>query len=200
MDAAQFVRTTTTLEAVPLVPEIRVHTAREVGDLWNELPSLPYWCAAWPGGQALARWVLDHQEVVHGKQVMDFGTGSGVVAIAAKLAGAARVIGVDIDRFATTACVLNAEANGVNVETLTGEIVGSHFPDIDVLLAGDVWYEQEPAARFDAWFRTLPFVVTGDPGRFYVPADLREIARYDVPVSLDLENAVTKVTRVLRYP
>jgi predicted nicotinamide N-methyase len=201
MNAAEFVRAETALEAVPLVREIRVHTAREVSPLWNELPSLPYWCAPWPGGQALARWLLDHPEAVRGKRVLDFGTGSGLVAIAAKLAGAARVVAVDVDRFATTACALNAEANGVRVETITCDLVGSPQRDMDVVLAGDVWYEQEPARRFDAWLRTLAArVVTGDPGRLYVPGDLREIIRYDVPTSLDLESAPVKLTRVLEYP
>lgn len=201
MDAAEFVRTQTALEPVPLVPEIRVHTASEVSPIWNELPSLPYWCAPWPGGQALARWLLDHREVVEGKRVLDFGTGSGVVAIAAMLAGAAHVVAVDVDRFATTACAINAAANGVAVHTLNRDLVDTAQPDIDVVVAGDVWYEQEPAARFDAWFRTLPArILTGDPGRLYVPRDLHEIARFEVPASLDLENALVKTTRILEYP
>lgn len=200
MDAAEFVRTQTALLAVPLVPEIRVHSASDVSPIWNELPSLPYWCAPWPGGQALARWLLDHPEAVRGKRVMDFGTGSGVVAIAAMMAGAASVVAVDIDRFATTACALNAEANRVVVHTVNRDLVDTAQPDIDVVVAGDVWYEEDPARRFDAWFRTLSArVLTGDPGRHYVPADLFEIARFEVPASLDLENAPMKTTRVLEY-
>jgi len=200
MDAAEFVRTQTALEPVPLVPEIRVYTARDVSPIWNELPSLPYWCAPWPGGQALARWLLDHPDAVRGKRVLDFGTGSGVVAVAAMLAGAARVTAVDVDRFATTACALNAQANGVVVHTVNRDLVDTAQPDIDVVVAGDVWYEQEPAHRFDRWFRTLSArVLTGDPGRLYVPTDLHEIARFEVPASLDLENALVKMTRVLEY-
>jgi predicted nicotinamide N-methyase len=201
MDAADFVRTQTALQTVPLVPEIRVHTASEVSPIWNEVPSLPYWCAPWPGGQALARWLLDHPEEVRGKRVMDFGTGSGIVAIAAMKAGAASVVAVDVDRFATTACEINAAANGVSVRTSTRDLVGTAQPDIDVMVAGDVWYEEEPARRFDAWFRKLEIrVLTGDPGRLYVPTDLTELARFDVPVSLDLENAPIKQTRVWVYP
>jgi predicted nicotinamide N-methyase len=201
MDAAEFVRTQTALQVVPLVPEIRVHTASDVSPIWNEVPSLPYWCAPWPGGQALARWLLDHPEVVRGKRVMDFGTGSGIVAIAAKLAGAARVVAVDVDRFATTACEINAAANAVTVDTINRDIVGVAQPDIDVVVSGDVWYEEDPARRFDAWFRTLSIrILTGDPGRLYVPTDLVEIARFEVPASLDLENAPIKTTRILEYP
>jgi predicted nicotinamide N-methyase len=201
MDAAEFVRTQTALEAVPFVPEIRLHTASNVSPVWNELPSLPYWCAPWPGGQALARWLLDHPDAVRGKRVLDFGTGSGIVAIAAKLAGAAHVVAVDVDRFATTACAINAEANGVIVHTVNRDLVDTAQSDVDVVVAGDVWYEQEPAQRFDSWFRTLSArILTGDPGRFYVPTDLHEIARFEVPASLDLENARIKTTRVLEYP
>lgn len=201
MDAADFVRTQTALAPVPMVPEIRVHSASEVSPIWNELPSLPYWCAPWPGGQALARWLLDNAHVVAGKRVMDFGTGSGIVAIAAKLAGAANVVAVDVDRFATTACELNAEANGVVVHTVNRDLVDTVQPDIDVVVAGDVWYEEAPARRFDAWFRALSArILTGDPGRLYVPSDLNEIARFEVPASLDLENAPFKTTRVLEYP
>jgi predicted nicotinamide N-methyase len=200
MDAAEFVRTQTVLTAVPLVPEIRVHTASEVSPIWNELPLLPYWCAPWPGGQALARWLLDHPETVRGKRVMDFGTGSGIVAIAAMMAGAAKVVAVDVDRFATAACGINASANGVVVHTVNRDLVDTEQPDIDVVVAGDVWYEQEPARRFDAWFETLAArIITGDPGRLYVPIDLHEIARFEVPASLDLENALIKTTRILEY-
>lgn len=204
MDAAEFVRTQTALTPVPMVTEIRVYTASEVSPIWSEVPSLPYWCAPWPGGQALARWLLDHPEVVRGKRVLDFGTGSGIVAIAAMLAGAARVTAVDIDRFATTACALNAEANGVRVHTVNRDLVSTAQPDIDVVVSGDVWYEEDPAGRFDAWFRDLRAsgkrVLTGDPGRLYVPRDLTEIARFEVPASLDLENAPIKTTRLLEYP
>jgi molybdenum cofactor synthesis domain-containing protein len=139
--------------------------------------------------------------VVRGKAVMDSGTGTGIVAIAAKLAGAGRVVAVDVDRFATTACEINAAANAVSVETINRDLVDTAQPDIDVVVAGDVWYEQEPAAHFDAWFRRLRArVLTGDPGRLYVPSDLNEIGRFEVPASLDLENAPFKTTRVLEYP
>lgn len=178
-----------------------MYTAREVSLVWSELPLLPYWCAPWPGRQARARWLLDHPEAVRGMRVLDFGTGSGVVAIAAAIAGAAHVVAADVDRFATTACALNAEANGVVVHTVDRDLVDTVQPDIDVVVAGDVWYEQAPAQRFDAWFRTLAArILTGDPGRLYVPADVHEIARFEVPASLDLENAPIKTTRVLEYP
>lgn len=201
MNAEELLAAHTTPRPVPLVPEIRVHTANEIVPVWRDVDAVPYWCVPWAGGQALARWVLDHPDFVRGKRVVDFGSGSGLVAIAAKLAGAARVIAVDVDPFAATAAATNAELNGVALDTLTRDLVGDAEVDADVVLAGDVWYEREPAARFDAWFRTVAArVVTGDPGRSYVPADLAPLARYEVPTSLDLEGAASKTTRVLAYP
>lgn len=201
---ARFVRDHTELAPVPLVPEIRVHTATELTPVWETFLAehalgLPYWCVPWAGGQALARWVLDHPDVVRDRRVLDFGTGSGLVAIAAAMAGG-RVHAVDIDPFAVTAAALNAEANAVAITTEHGDVTGRDV-DADVLLAGDVWYEAEPAARFRDWFRELARrsvrVVTGDPGRAYVPNDAVELARYVVPTTLDLESKTSVVTRVL---
>jgi len=199
MDAALFVRQHTEPAVVPLVPEIRVYTASEVTPVWSELTSIPYWCVPWAGGQALARYVLDHPDTVRDKRIIDFGTGSGLVAIAAKMAGAAHVLAVDIDRFATAAARENAALNGITIdEVRTEDIVGT--PRDETILAGDVWYEEAPATRCDAWFRTLATrILTGDPGRVYVPIDLHELARYDVPTTLELESAPKKTTRILTY-
>lgn len=200
VDAEDLLRQHTAPRAVPLVPEIRVHTANEITPVWRDVDLVPYWCIPWAGGQALARWVLDNADVVRGRRVLDFGSGSGLVGIAAKLAGAAHVLAADVDPFAKTAAETNAALNGVTLEIVTRDFVGDPV-DVDVLLAGDVWYEREPAAGFDAWFRTLAArVVTGDPGRSYVPTDLVELAVYDVPTPLDLEGAASKTTRVLTYP
>lgn len=197
--AAELLAHHTSPRAVPLVPEIRILTADAIVPVWRDVDALPYWCVPWAGGQALARWVLDHPEEVSGKDVLDFGTGSGLVAIAAKLAGAARVVAADIDPFAAVAAAKNAALAGVAIETVTRDVVGAPC-DCGVVLAGDVWYEREPAARYDAWLRGLPArVVTGDPGRSYVPHDLVELARYEVPTSLDLEGATSRTTRVLAY-
>lgn len=205
---ARFVREHTRLASVPLVPEIRIHTATELTPLWRATEAflaqhdlgIPFWCVPWAGGQALARWVLDHPEAVRGRRVVDFGTGSGLVAIAAARVGA-EVHAVDIDPFAIAACAMNAEANGVSVTTACIDLTGERV-DADVLVAGDIWYEREPAERFHRWFVELRRsgairVVTGDPGRLYVPAEAIELGRYDVPTSLELEAKTSLSTRVL---
>lgn len=206
MTRAAFVRAHTGLAVVPFVPEIRLFTATAVMPLWHATADIleahdvavPFWSVPWAGGQALARWVLDHPDRVAGKRIVDFGAGSGLVAIAARLAGAAHVQAIDIDPTAGAAIALNAEANGVELRIHVGDVVGQAL-DADVLLAGDVWYEAAPAARFETWFRALGAVVyTGDPGRHYVPADAEELARYDVPTTEELESAASRVTRVLR--
>ncbi len=205
-----FVRAHTALTVVPFVPELRLHTATELTPLWRATQAwlgqfgleVPFWSVPWAGGQALARWVLDHPEEVRGKRVVDFGAGSGLVGLACLIAGAASVRAVDIDPFAEAACLVNAQENGLSIDVSIGDIVGSEVA-ADVLLAGDVWYERAPAARFEAWLGAIAKqhvrVVTGDPARSYVPAHLLELARYDVPTSADLESATMRTTRVLTF-
>lgn len=209
-DLDAFVRAHTRVVPAAFVPEIRLHTAvrAHVDGIWHATEAwlaerglnVPFWCVPWAGGQGLARWVLDHPATVAGKRVVDFGTGSGLVAIAACLAGAAHVRAVDIDPFAIAACRLNAAENAVALDAECTDIVDLPV-EADVLLAGDVWYEAGPAARFDAWFRALSCdVITGDPARAYVPADAIELARYEVPTTVELESALSRTTRVLRLP
>jgi predicted nicotinamide N-methyase len=205
-----FIRKHTALEPVPMVPEIRLYTATELVPLWRATESwlaerglaVPFWCVPWAGGQALARWVLDNPEVVRGKRVLDFGTGSGLLAIAAAKAGAAEVRAVDVDPVAAAACALNAAANGVTIDIRCEDIVDREVV-ADVVLAGDVWYELGPSARFAKWLRALARggtrVITGDPGRAYVPTSTRELATYDVPTSLELESSLRRVGRVLEF-
>lgn len=205
-----FVRAHTALAAVPLVPEIRLFTATETTSLWRvtaewldaRAVDVPFWSTPWAGGQALARYVLDRPEALRGLRVVDFGTGSGLVAIAAAHAGAARVRAVDVDPLACAAARLNAEANGVAIDVACDDVADRLDLDVDVVLAGDVWYEPEPAARFAAWLASLAArgvrVLTGDPGRAYVPRAFVEVAAYDVPTSADLESRTLKRTRVLR--
>ena len=209
---AAFVREHTELVAVPLVPSIRLYTATELVPLWRATSAwlidhgveVPFWCAPWAGGQALARWVLDHPAVVEGRDVLDFGAGSGLVGIAAAKAGARRVRAVDLDPLAIVACALNAEANGVAdiVGAIVLDLVGGAVEE-SVVLAGDVWYECRPAARFGAWFAELAasgvHVITGDPGRAYVPTGkaVKELARYAVPTTAELESARERSTRIL---
>ncbi|MBX3191781.1 MAG: methyltransferase [Labilithrix sp.] len=209
-DRVAFVRDHTTLAPVPLVPELRVHTATDVTPLWRATQAwlgtfgldVPFWCVPWAGGQALARHVLDHPALVRGLRVVDFAAGSGIVGLACARAGAASVRAIDVDPLAEAACVLNAVANGVALEVSCADVVGSSV-DADVLLAGDVWYERASAARFAPWLtevaRSGVHVLTGDPGRSYVPADLRELARHEVPTSRDLESTAFRLTRVLSF-
>jgi predicted nicotinamide N-methyase len=203
-----FVRAHTALTAVPLVPEVRIHTATDVTPLWRATQAwlgtfgleVPFWCVPWAGGQALARWVLDHPEAVRGLRVVDFGAGSGLVGIACARAGAASVRAIDIDPLAEAACLLNAAANDVAVE-VTCEDVVDRVVEADLLLAGDVWYERAAAARFAPWLasvvRSGVRVVTGDPCRAYVPVDLVELARHEVPTCADLESTRVRTTRIL---
>jgi predicted nicotinamide N-methyase len=203
-----FVLAQTSLAPVPYVPEIRLHTASAVTPLWfataewlrDHDVDIPFWSVPWAGGQALARYVLDHPELVRGARVLDFAAGSGLVGIAAARAGAI-VRAVDIDPFARVATELNAAANRVALTATTVDLVGEALRGVDVLLAGDVWYEREPSARFRRWFRKLAGagvqIVTGDPGRLYVPRRARELARYDVPTPVEIESAETRTTRVL---
>ena len=194
----------------PLVPEIRLHLAEESLPIWQkteeELGELnvppPFWAFAWAGGQALARYVLDHAEVVAGKRVLDFAAGSGLVGIAAAKAGAARVEAAEIDAFAVIAMGMNAEANAVTLEILLGDLIGSDA-GWDVILAGDVCYEQGMARRVIGWLEVLQArgatVLIGDPGRSYLPkARLEELATYMVPVVGALEDNEIKRTSVWR--
>lgn len=192
----------------PHCPEISLYLADEAVALWqlsaDELDQqglpLPFWAFAWAGGQALARYLLDHPEVVQGKQVYDLASGSGLVAIAAKLSGADHVTAVDIDPYSIAAIGLNAGINGVELSTHLGDIIGQHL-ETEVLLVGDLFYEREIAEPLYAWLKQCQqagtTVLVGDPGRTYLPKDgLKELACYQIEVSRDLEDQDVKVTRV----
>jgi predicted nicotinamide N-methyase len=209
-DPAAFVRAQTALVAPPLVPEIRLHLASAVTPLWRateatlsgrEVPP-PYWAFAWPGGQALARYVLDDPSVIRGRVVLDFAAGSGLTGIAAVMVGAAAVTAADIDPFAGAAIALNAAANGVTIDIIGDDPIDR--PSAwGLVLAGDVCYEQPMAQRATNWLHRLAAagteVLLGDPGRSYRPADgLVELARYRVPTSLDLETRTECETVVWR--
>jgi predicted nicotinamide N-methyase len=208
-DAAAFIRANTRLLPVPLVPEIMLHVADEAVPLWSKtedelsatgLPP-PFWAFAWAGGQALARYVLDHPELVAGRDVIDLASGSGLVAVAAAQAGARRVRAADIDAFARAAIALNAAANGVAIETIADDLLAGGAIAAEVVLAGDIFYERDTAARaFDFLARQQvcgASVLIGDPGRSYLPRErLRAVADFSVPVTRDLEDADIKHTTV----
>ena len=205
----EFVRRHTRPVRPVLVPEVELLVAADVVVLWEAMEEVrgalsepPFWAAAWPGGQALARYVLDHPELVAGRSVLDLGSGSGLVAVAAALAGAIDVVASEIDPFGVTAIPLNAELNGVRPIRVLGDVLGSAPPDVDVVLAGDVCYDRVMSER------VLPYlaaarargaeVLLGDPGRPYVPKDrFTELATFDVP---DTEGPQVRRTTVWRLP
>ena len=209
-NAKKFILDNTALMAPPHVPEVLLHLADEAHDLWlrteEELAEIglppPFWAFAWAGGQGLARYVLDHPEAVLGRRVLDFASGSGLVAIAAMKAGAAAVIAADIDPFCDTAIALNLDANGVEAQFLGTDCVGTD-DGWDVVLAGDVFYDKAFADSLLPWFARLRArgadILVGDPGRAYLPkTGLESLAVYQVPVTRVLEDAEVKRTTVWR--
>ena len=211
MNRVDFILRHTRRMTAPQAPEISLHLADEATALWqkteDELGAVglppPFWAFAWAGGQALARYVLDHPGLVRGKHVLDFASGSGLVAIAAALAGADRVDACDIDGFALAAIGLNARANDVLVSLLPGDLVGEDR-GWDVVLAGDVSYERDMAARVTKWLAGLhargATVRIGDPGRSYLARDTLEVcATYSVTVNRSLEDTDTKQTSIWRF-
>lgn len=207
-----FIRANTVLEAPSMVPELRLHLATEITPIWRaseaDLERMgvppPYWAFCWPGGQAIARHILDHPELVRGRRVLDFAAGSGMAAFAAIKAGAASAIGNDIDAYAVAAMRLNAEANGLAIEIDGRDLLMQQAQrDFDVILAGDVCYERPLAEAVFAWLQAHAklgaLVLLGDPGRSYRPTQgIEEVARYDIPTSLQLENHGMKETVVWR--
>jgi predicted nicotinamide N-methyase len=211
MDPSAFIRAHTKLLPVALVPEIRLHLADAALPLWQkteeELAGAhvppPYWAFAWAGGQALARYLLDHAGVVAARRVLDVGAGGGLVAIAALKAGAAHVLAADIDALALAAIDLNGSANGFRVATTAMDVLTSPPPSCDLVLVGDLFYERSLAARVLKFLQAArakgPDVLVGDPRRSYFPNDrFRQVAEYAVPVSRELEDAEIKHTAVWR--
>ena len=195
----------------PLCAELTLQQASELTPLWeateawleqSQLPP-PYWAFCWPGSAALARYVLDHPEVARGRRVLDFAAGCGVAAIACGRVGARRVLAAEIDPFASAATRVNAEHNGVPVDTTDADLIGQPLPEIDLVLAGDVCYERPMAAAVSAWLARLAAtgieVLLADPGRAYPPTEkLQEVAAYDVPTILELEDSSEKRCRIFR--
>jgi len=201
VDPAVFIHRNTTIAAPPLVPEIRLHLATEITPIWQATEESlargavppPFWAFAWAGGQALARYLLDHSDEVAGRFVLDFAAGSGLVALAAAKAGAAGVLASDIDPFAAAAIAANAALNGVNIRVTSADLIGTADRRWKIITAGDVCYEQPMADQVTAWLRSLTrsgcLVLLGDPGRAYLPVHgLHERARYVVATSRELED------------
>ncbi|HEU0161224.1 MAG TPA: methyltransferase [Rhizomicrobium sp.] len=207
MTPRDFILRNTALIAPPLVPELRLHMASEVMPLWQrteeELAEMgvppPYWAFAWAGGQALARYVLDTPTLVRGKRVLDIGSGSGMVGIAAAKAGAAQVTCADIDAHACAAIALNAGANAVAVDIHQGDLIGAEAA-WDVVLVGDLFYEKPLAERLMRWLHTLQAdSLLGDPDRAYFPkSGVEKCAAYQVQTTRDLEDREIRDTGVYR--
>jgi predicted nicotinamide N-methyase len=210
INPATFIRANTVLTAPSLVPEIRLHLATDILPLWNRteeeiektgLPP-PYWAFAWAGGQALARYILDHPECVRDRSVLDFGSGSGLVAIAAVKAGARSSLASDIDAFAAAAIAVNASANGVSLEIREDDVLDSDCV-WNTVLVGDMCYERPLADRLLAWLTKAALngatVFLGDPGRNYFPkSGVEKLASYEVATSRELEDRDVRATAVYR--
>jgi predicted nicotinamide N-methyase len=186
-----FVQANLPIAAVPSVPEIRLHKAGPKSGLWRlaELDGdfgAPYWAYPWGGGLALARYVLDHPEIVAGRRILDLGAGSGLVGIAAAKSGAKEVIAADIDRYAITAIGLNAEANAVGIQPVFGDLTAGPPPKVDTVLIGDLFYEQDLATRVLSFIDRCSgadiAVLIGDPKRAFLPrSQLELLAEYPGP-------------------
>lgn len=204
-----FVLRHTRLRPVPGLEEVRLHLADEVLPLWHDVQlatgdpdaPVPYWAFAWGGGLAIGRYLREHPEAVAGRRVFDLASGSGLCAIAAMRAGASSTTGADIDPFSIAAIEVNARANGTRVAAMRRDVLDDTPPDVDVIMAGDCWYEARLAARVLPWLRrahdTGIDVLVGDPGRRYLPADdLAELAMYDVRTTTELEDMELRQGRV----
>jgi predicted nicotinamide N-methyase len=202
------VRSATAVAAVPFVPEISLRTAAEPFGLWGrtERDAPPFWAFPWAGGQGLARYVLDHQETVAGRRVLDVASGSGLVAIAAAQAGARVVLATDIDEHALAAIALNAAANGASQVTPRRlDLAAADHGDAEVILAADVFYQRDLAAVALAFLKAARHaggtVLVADPGRAFVPrAELTPVTTYEIPVLQVLEDTQVKTVTIYRLP
>lgn len=210
MNARDFIRAQTAVAHAPLVPEIALHLATEITPIWQATEAFlaenevepPFWAFAWPGGQALARAVLDQPGMVRGLRVLDFAAGCGIAAIAAARSEAARVEAAEIDPIAAEAVRLNATLNGVTVESLAEDVVGQP-PRWDVILAGDVCYEAPMTAHILPWLRAMAAagvrVLLADPGRAYLPREgLEPLSRHAVTTSMELEDRTLREVTIAR--
>lgn len=201
----------TTLSSPPCCPELRTREATSLIPLWeaaekaeNAQVEPPFWAYSWPGGQALARYILDHPEVVREKVVLDLGCGNGLAAVAAARSGASRVLANDIDPAAIWMTKVHAAENGLAVECCLEDLLSAAppAPPAQVILAGDLFYARELAARAEAWLRAAleqgAQVLVGDPGRAYIPRQgLRVLETYVIPVSPEIESVSQRQTSVL---
>jgi predicted nicotinamide N-methyase len=211
--ARSFVLRHTSPRPVPGLEEIRLHLADEVLPLWHAVQietndadaALPYWAFAWAGGLAIGRYLREHPEAVAGRRVFDLASGSGLCAIAALCAGASAATGADIDAYAVAAIGINARANSQRVTAVHRDVLDEAAPEVDVILAGDCWYDARLAERVLPWLHRARArgidILVGDPGRRYLPTDeLVLVASYDVHTTTELEDLERKTGRVYSLP
>jgi predicted nicotinamide N-methyase len=207
--AKRFILENTKPIAPPLVPEIILRLAEESLPIWqkteDELGELnvppPFWAFAWAGGQAVSRYLLDHPEICRDRFVLDIGAGSGISAIAGARTGAAHVLAADIDELAIAACAVNAEANGVVIETTDSDLLAGEPPPESIVIVGDLFYERQLAERVIRYIDRAKArgcsVYIGDPERTYFPdGRFKPLAEYQVPVTRELEDYDIKRTTV----
>ncbi|HWE60213.1 MAG TPA: methyltransferase [Chloroflexota bacterium] len=212
-DRRAFIRQHTRLQCPPHVPEVQLHLADEITPIWRMTEQAlgamgvppPFWAFAWVGGQAIARYLLDHREAVSGRRVLDFAAGSGLCAIAAMKAGASCALAADIDPLCEAAVMINARTNAVSVAFTGRDLLDADPPDSDLILAGDICYEQRLAARVLGWLQAAHArgtrVLIGDPGRTYFPREgLVRLAGYQVLTTSELEDTEVKRAGVFTFP
>jgi predicted nicotinamide N-methyase len=207
-----FILQNTRRQPIPFIPEIELHLSDEVMPLWQKTGEAvgaavppPFWAFAWAGGQAIARYLLDGHEPIASMRVLDFATGSGLCAISAMKVGAESALAADVDPFCEAAVGLNADANGVVVSYTGRDLLDAPPPEVDLILSGDIYYEEPLAVRVLSWLRTAHErgirVLIGDPGRAHLPTDgLAQLAEYEVPTTRELEDREIKLTRVFTFP
>ncbi len=212
MDHRAFILRHTRLQRPPHTPELQLHLADEVEPIWRMTEDAlkqtgldpPFWAFAWAGGQALARYLLDHPQEARGRRVLDFAAGSGLVGLAALEAGATQVLAADVDVFCQAAVALNAEANGMRLGFTGDDLLERDPPDVELICAGDIFYEWPLADRVRAWLQTAhrrgTRVLIGDPGRAYLPREgLEPLASYQVAVTRELEDREVRRTGVFTF-
>jgi predicted nicotinamide N-methyase len=211
-DRRGFILDNTRLQRPPHTPEIQLYLADEITPIWRMTEEAlgemgvppPFWAFAWAGGQALARYVLDHPETVRGRRVLDFAAGSGLVGIAAMKAGASHCLCADVDDLCAVAISANAEANGVPVTFTAKNLLDAPPPEVDVMLAADISYEAPLAVRVRAWLAQAhargATVLMGDPHRsYFVTEGLKRLADYQVETTRELEDFAVKRTGVWTF-
>ncbi len=198
--AIAFIEAHTLIARPPACPEIQLYLGDSLAGVWDRAREVlgggafrpPFWTLAWVGGQALARYLLDHPEAAAGRRVLDFGAGGGICAIAAAKAGASFVSASEIDPIGRAAIALNAVLNSARVAVFDADLLGRPLAEIDVILAGDVWYERPLAEAVTPWLRRLAAegldVLVGDCCRAFFPrSGIVELARYEIATSPEVE-------------